>query len=49
VDKYTIRFNLQHPSPVILKLMAMTYYGGPFDSVEAQKHATPSDPGLRIG
>jgi peptide/nickel transport system substrate-binding protein len=44
VDKYTIRFHLQQPSPVILKLMAMSYYGGPFDSVEAKKHATPSDP-----
>lgn len=44
LDKYTVRFNLQKPSPVILKLMAMSYYGGPFDSTEAKKHATPNDP-----
>jgi peptide/nickel transport system substrate-binding protein len=44
VDQYTVRFNLQKPSPVILKLMAMSYYGGPFDSKEARKHATASDP-----
>lgn len=44
VDKYTVRFNLQKPSPVILKLMAMSYYGGPFDMTEAKKHATAADP-----
>jgi peptide/nickel transport system substrate-binding protein len=44
LGKYSVRFNLSRPSPVILKLMAMSYYGGPFDSVEAKKHATASDP-----
>lgn len=44
LGKYTVRFNLSRPSPVILKLMAMSYYGGPFDSIEAKKHATASDP-----
>jgi peptide/nickel transport system substrate-binding protein len=44
VDDYTVRFHLQEPSPVILKLMAMSYYGGPFDSKLAQEHATASDP-----
>jgi len=44
VDKYTVRFNLSKPSPVILKLMAMSYYGGPFDATEAKKHATSGDP-----
>jgi peptide/nickel transport system substrate-binding protein len=44
VDEYTVRFHLQEPSPVILKLMAMSYYGGPFDSKLAQEHATASDP-----
>jgi peptide/nickel transport system substrate-binding protein len=44
IDKYTVRFHLQKPSPVILKLMAMSYYGGPFDATEAKKHATAGDP-----
>ncbi len=44
VDKYIIRFHLQQPSPVFLKLLAMAYYGGPFDSTEAKKHATADDP-----
>ena len=39
-----MRFHLQKPSPVILKLMAMSYYGGPFDATEAKKHATAGDP-----
>ena len=32
IDKYTLRFHLSEPSPVILKLMAMSYFGGPFDA-----------------
>ena len=44
IDKYTVRFHLSKPSPVILKLMAMSYYGGPFDSKLAKEHATESDP-----
>jgi peptide/nickel transport system substrate-binding protein len=44
VDRYTVRFHTQQPSPVFLKLMAMNYYGGIFDSVEAKKHATADDP-----
>lgn len=44
IDKYTLRFHLSKPSPVILKLMAMSYYGGPFDSTLAKQHATESDP-----
>lgn len=44
IDKYTVRFNLSKPSPVILKLMAMSYYGGPFDATEARQHATAADP-----
>ena len=44
IDKYTVRFNLAKPSPVILKLMAMSYYGGPFDATEAKKHTTAGDP-----
>ena len=44
IDKYTVRFHLSKPSPVILKLMAMSYYGGPFNSKLAKEHATESDP-----
>jgi peptide/nickel transport system substrate-binding protein len=44
VDKYTLRFHLSKPSPVVLKLMAMSYFGGPFDSKLAKEHATASDP-----
>lgn len=44
IDSHTVRFHLQKPSPVILKLMAMSYYGGPFDATEAKKHATEADP-----
>lgn len=44
VDRHTVRFHLEAPSTVFLKLLAMVYYGGPFDSVEAKKHATQADP-----
>ncbi len=44
IDDYTVRFHLSKPSPVILKLMAMSYYGGPFNSKLAKEHATASDP-----
>lgn len=44
VDRYTVRFHLQEPCTLMLKLLSMDYYGGIFDSVEAKKHATPSDP-----
>ncbi|HET6522564.1 MAG TPA: ABC transporter substrate-binding protein [Geminicoccaceae bacterium] len=44
VDRYTVRFTSSAPSTNFLKLMAMNYYGGPFDSTEAKKHATASDP-----
>jgi len=44
IDTATVRFHLSAPSPLILKLMAMNYYGGPFDSKLAKQHATPSDP-----
>jgi peptide/nickel transport system substrate-binding protein len=35
---------LSKPSPVVLKLMAMSYFGGPFDSMLAKQHSTESDP-----
>jgi peptide/nickel transport system substrate-binding protein len=44
IDKYTFRFHLGEPSPLQLKLMAMSYYGGPFDATLAKQHATASDP-----
>lgn len=43
-DTYDVQFNLTQPSTNFLKLMINAYYGGPFDSVEAKKHATASDP-----
>jgi ABC-type transport system substrate-binding protein len=44
IDKYNFRFRLSKPSPVVLKLMAMSYFGGPFDATLAKQHATASDP-----
>jgi peptide/nickel transport system substrate-binding protein len=44
IDKYTFRFHLAQPSPLQLKLMAMSYYGGPFDATLAKQHATATDP-----
>jgi len=44
IDDYTVQFNLQGPSPIFFKALAQNYYGGPFDSVEAKKHATADDP-----
>jgi peptide/nickel transport system substrate-binding protein len=43
-DRYTVQFKIKAPNPLFLKLMAMNYYGGPFDATEAKKHATPGDP-----
>ncbi|TRZ51707.1 ABC transporter substrate-binding protein [bacterium] len=44
IDQYTVQFTLQGPSPIFFKALAQNYYGGPFDSVEAKKHATAADP-----
>jgi len=43
-DKYTVQFKIKAANPLFLKLMAMNYYGGPFDVTEAKKHATATDP-----
>jgi peptide/nickel transport system substrate-binding protein len=43
-DTHTVRFKIKSFNPLFLKLLAMNYYGGPFDMVEAKRHATPSDP-----
>jgi peptide/nickel transport system substrate-binding protein len=43
-DQYTVQFKIKAFNPLFLKMLAMNYYGGPFDAVEAKKHATPTDP-----
>jgi peptide/nickel transport system substrate-binding protein len=43
-DKHTVQLKIKSFNPLFLKLQAMNYYGGPFDMVEAKKHATPGDP-----
>lgn len=43
-DRYTVQFKIKAPNPLFPKLLAMNYYGGPFDAAEAKKHATPGDP-----
>jgi peptide/nickel transport system substrate-binding protein len=44
LDDHTVRFTLAQPSPLFLKIDAMKYFGGLFDSVAAKAHATSSDP-----
>jgi peptide/nickel transport system substrate-binding protein len=44
VDDHTVRVKLRGTSPIFFKILAQNYYGGPFDSVEAKKHATGDDP-----
>ena len=43
-DPYTLKFDITDRNPLFLQLLAMNYYGGPFDATEAQKHATAADP-----
>jgi peptide/nickel transport system substrate-binding protein len=43
-EPYKIQFTITDRNPLFLQLLAMNYYGGPFDSTEAKKHATDSDP-----
>lgn len=44
VDDLTVKIKLRGPTPIFYKILAQNYYGGPFDSVEAKKHATADDP-----
>lgn len=44
VDDSTVKIKLRGPTPIFYKILAQNYYGGPFDSVEAKKHATAEDP-----
>jgi len=43
-DPHKIQFKITAKNPLFLQLLAMNYYGGPFDATEAKKHATASDP-----
>jgi peptide/nickel transport system substrate-binding protein len=43
-EPHKIQFTITDRNPLFLQLLAMNYYGGPFDSTEAKKHATDSDP-----
>ena len=44
LDEHTVRFSLAKPSPLFLRIDAMKYFGGVFDSVAAKAHATRADP-----
>jgi peptide/nickel transport system substrate-binding protein len=44
LDQYTVEIKLRGPTPIFYKILAQNYYGGPFDSDEAKKHATSDDP-----
>ena len=43
-DPYTVQFKITAKNPLFLQLLAMNYYGGVFDSVEAKKHGSADDP-----
>lgn len=44
LDAHTVRFTLPTRNPIFLRIDAMKYYGGLFDSKAAKAHATPDDP-----
>jgi peptide/nickel transport system substrate-binding protein len=44
VDQHTVRIHLRGTTPILYKILAQNYYGGPFDSKEAKQHATKDDP-----
>jgi peptide/nickel transport system substrate-binding protein len=44
LDDHTVRFTLPAPNPLFLRIDAMKYQGGLFDSKEARSHATAADP-----
>ena len=43
-DPHKLQFRITDRNPLFLQLLAMNYYGGPFDATEAKKHASASDP-----
>jgi peptide/nickel transport system substrate-binding protein len=44
VDDYTITYKISAPNPAFFKIDAIMWYGGIYDSVEAQKNASDDDP-----
>jgi peptide/nickel transport system substrate-binding protein len=44
IDQYTVEIKLRGPTPILYKILAQNYYGGPFDADEAKKHTTADDP-----
>jgi len=44
IDNHTVEIKLRGTTPILYKILAQNYYGGPFDSTEAQKHSTADDP-----
>jgi peptide/nickel transport system substrate-binding protein len=49
IDKYTFRFHLAQPSPLQLKLMAMSYYGGRSTPPWQSSTQPPATLGQRTG
>ncbi len=43
-SSHQIQFELTGRNPLFLQLLAMNYYGGPFDKTEVTKHASATDP-----
>lgn len=44
IDDHTVKVDLRGTTPIFFKILAQNYYGGPFDSTEAKKHATADEP-----
>jgi ABC-type transport system substrate-binding protein len=44
IDDRTVRIQLRGPTPILYKILAQNYYGGPFDSDETRQHATADEP-----
>ncbi|WP_374449522.1 ABC transporter substrate-binding protein [Stella sp.] len=43
-EPHKLQFRITARNPLFLQLLAMNYYGGPFDSTEAKKRASAADP-----
>ena len=44
IDDHTVEIKLRGTTPILYKILAQNYYGGPFDSTEAKKHSSADDP-----
>jgi peptide/nickel transport system substrate-binding protein len=44
IDQHTVEIKLRGTTPILYKILAQNYYGGPFDADEAKKHTTSDDP-----